>query len=52
LAPNGLDINHADAIGLYKQGRTVLKSEFYDGFTAIESNLFGTRDEDFSGTSI
>jgi hypothetical protein len=46
IAPNELDVNDADVIGLYKQGRTALKSEFYDGFTAIKPNLFGTRDED------
>jgi cytochrome P450 len=46
IAPNELDVNDADVIALYKQGRTALKSEFYDGFTAIKPNLFGTRDED------
>jgi hypothetical protein len=52
LARNGLDINYADAIGLYKQGRTALKSRFYDRFTVIKPNLFGTRDEGASGASI
>jgi cytochrome P450 len=46
IAPNELDVNDADVIALYKQGRTALKSEFYDGSTAIKPNLFGTRDED------
>lgn len=46
VTPNELDVNDADVIALHKQGRTALKSEFYDGFTAIEPNLFGTRDED------
>ena len=46
VAPNELDVNDADVIALYKQGRTALKSEFYDGFTAIKPNLFGTRNED------
>lgn len=28
-----------------KGGRHFLKSHFYDGFTAIRPNIFGTRDE-------
>jgi len=31
MAPNELDANHTDVIGLYKQGRTALKSGFYTG---------------------
>jgi hypothetical protein len=46
VTPNELDVNDADVIALYKQGRTALESEFYDGFAAIKPNLFGTRDED------
>ena len=46
IAPNELDSNDADVIGLYKQGRSAVKSIFYDGFTAIKPNLFGTQDED------
>jgi len=52
MAPNELDANHADVIGLYKQGRTALKSGFYDGFTALKPNLFGARDEDASGALV
>jgi cytochrome P450 len=46
IAPNELDMNDADVVALYKRGRSALKSEFYDGFTAIKPNLFGTSDED------
>jgi hypothetical protein len=46
IAPNELDSNDADVIGIYKQGRSAVKSNFYDGFTAIKPNLFGTQDED------
>jgi hypothetical protein len=41
IAPNELDMNDADVVALYKQGRSALKSGFYDGFTAIKPNLCG-----------
>ena len=46
IAPNELDCWDGEMIGLYKQGRSAVKSEFYDGFTAIKANLFGTKDEE------
>ncbi len=47
IGPNDLDFNEAAAVKpIYKAGRSMPKSDFYDGFTAFKANLFGTRDED------
>jgi len=47
VAPNELDFDSADVIdAIYKKGRSYVKSDFYDGFTAIKPNMFGGRDED------
>lgn len=47
IAPNEVDTNTAECIDVvYKKGgRHYLKSDFYDGFTALRPNIFGTRDE-------
>jgi hypothetical protein len=46
IGPNDLDFNGAGAVGpIYKAGRRMPKSQFYDAFTAIRPNIFGTRDE-------
>ncbi|KAI8962598.1 putative cytochrome P450 [Daldinia sp. FL1419] len=47
IGPNDLHFWSADAISpIYKSGRQMAKTEFYDGFTAFKPNLFGGRDED------
>ncbi|KAI1803997.1 putative cytochrome P450 [Daldinia bambusicola] len=47
VGPNDLHFWNADAIvPIYKSGRQMTKTEFYDGFTAFKPNLFGGRDED------
>lgn len=47
IGPNDLSFQSVDAIeAIYKSGRRVSKSEFYDGFTTFHPNLFGTRDEE------
>ncbi len=49
IGPNDLSFQSAQAIGpIYKSGRRVIKSSFYDGFTAFHPNLFGAQDEDVS----
>lgn len=46
IGPNDLDFQDADAVAaIYKSGRIMPKSSFYDGFTAFKANVFGTRDE-------
>lgn len=46
IGPNDLNFNGAGAIGaIYKAGRRMPKSQFYDAFTAIKPNIFGSRDE-------
>ena len=47
VAPDEVDTEESEVIDVvYKKGgRHYLKSEFYDGFTAIRPNIFGTRDE-------
>ena len=47
VAPNEINTNAAEVIEVvYKRGgRHYLKSDFYDGFTAVRPNIFGTRDE-------
>lgn len=47
IGPNDLSFQSVDAIeAIYKSGRRVSKSSFYDGFTTFHPNLFGTRDEE------
>ncbi|KAI1472600.1 putative cytochrome P450 [Daldinia caldariorum] len=47
VGPKDLHLWNADAIApIYKSGRKMAKTEFYDGFTAFRPNLFGGRDED------
>jgi len=47
--PNELSFWGVKAINpIYKSGRKVLKSDFYDGFTTFYPNLFGTKDEEVS----
>lgn len=49
IGPNDLSFQHAAAIdAIYKSGRKLIKSNFYDGFTTFHPNLFGTRDEEVS----
>lgn len=50
IGPNDLHFWDASAIApIYKAGRSMGKTEFYDAFTTFNPNLFGTRDEDVSG---
>ena len=52
IGPNDLSFQSINAIEpIYKSGRRVVKSNFYDGFTTFHPNLFGTRDEEVSVTS-
>ena len=52
VGPNSLDFDCKAAIPIiYKSGRSMPKSDFYQGFTAIQPNLFGTQDEDVSTTA-
>jgi hypothetical protein len=49
VGPNDLSFNSSSAVGaIYKAGRGLPKTAFYDGFTAFDPNLFGTQDEDVS----
>lgn len=49
IGPNDLAFNGAEAIApIYKSGRQMPKSVFYDAFTAFKPNVFGTRDENVS----
>jgi hypothetical protein len=53
VGPNDLSFNSADSVHMiYKAGRSLPKSGFYDGFTTFNPNLFGTRDEDVSYSSL
>ncbi|KAL9115317.1 MAG: hypothetical protein Q9227_000638 [Pyrenula ochraceoflavens] len=51
VSPDEVNTNVAEVIDVvYKKGgRHYLKSAFYDGFTAIRPNIFGTRDENLHG---
>ncbi|KAI1628552.1 cytochrome P450 [Exophiala viscosa] len=45
--PNDLSFHGVAAINpIYKSGRKVSRSNFYDGFTTFHPNLFGMRDEE------
>ena len=47
VGPNDLHFRTPDAIApIYKSGRKMPKSPFYDAFTTFNPNLFGTQDED------
>lgn len=47
IGPNDLNFASEDAVAtIYKSGRAMPKSSFYDGFTTFQANIFGTRDED------
>ncbi|KAK5056690.1 hypothetical protein LTR84_012222 [Exophiala bonariae] len=47
VGPNDLSFNSAEAVTqIYKAGRDMPKTGFYEGFTTFNPNLFGTRDED------
>ena len=49
VGPNDLSFQSVAAIApIYKSGRRLIKSSFYDGFTAFIPNLFGTQDEEVS----
>lgn len=46
IGPNDIDFWDASAIKpIYRSGRSMPKSDFYDGFKTFNANLFGTRDE-------
>lgn len=50
IGPNHLHFWDGEAIApIYKGGRKMGKTEFYDAFTAFNPNLFGGRDEDVKG---
>ncbi|KAH7010076.1 cytochrome P450 [Ilyonectria destructans] len=47
VGPNDLSFNGGKASAqIYKAGRGLPKTKFYDGFTAFNPNLFGTQDEE------
>ncbi|RBR10362.1 hypothetical protein FVER53590_12478 [Fusarium verticillioides] len=47
VGPNDLSFRNPDAVNtIYKAGRQLQKTGFYDGFTAFNPNLFGTQDEE------
>ncbi|KAF4339548.1 cytochrome P450 monooxygenase [Fusarium beomiforme] len=48
VGPNDLSFRTSDAVNtIYKAGRQLQKTSFYDGFTAFNPNIFGTQDEEF-----
>ncbi|KNB14140.1 hypothetical protein FOXG_13065 [Fusarium oxysporum f. sp. lycopersici 4287] len=47
VGPNDLSFRNPDAVNtIYKGGRQLQKTGFYDGFTTFNPNLFGTQDEE------
>lgn len=47
VGPNDLSFNNPEAVPvIYKGGRSLPKTAFYDGFTTFNPNLFGTQDEE------
>lgn len=47
IGPNDVNFQTRDAINpIYKSGRAMPKTKFYDSFQAINANLFSTRDEE------
>ncbi|KAF5572842.1 cytochrome P450 monooxygenase [Fusarium pseudoanthophilum] len=48
VGPNDLSFRDPNAVNtIYKAGRQLQKTGFYDGFTAFNPNLFGTQDEEY-----
>lgn len=47
VSPNEIDTNNADVVDVVyvKGGRHYTKSDFYNGFTAVRPNVFGTQNE-------
>lgn len=46
IAPNELSFWNAEAVApIFKSGKAVMKSQFFDGFTTFNPSLFGNRDE-------
>ncbi|KAK8219590.1 cytochrome P450 [Phyllosticta paracitricarpa] len=46
LGPNHVDISSGDAVkDVFLAGKSWVKSPFYNGFTALRPNIFGTTDE-------
>jgi len=49
VGPNDLSFNTPNAVSaIYKAGRSLPKTGFYDGFTTFNPNLFGTKDDEVS----
>lgn len=49
IGPNDLHFWNPEALtAIYKAGRTMPKTGFYDAFTTFNPNLFGTTDDDVS----
>ncbi|OAL45725.1 cytochrome P450 [Pyrenochaeta sp. DS3sAY3a] len=47
VGPNDLSFNSGSAVtSIYKAGRSLPKTSFYNGFTAFNPNLFGTQDDE------
>jgi benzoate 4-monooxygenase len=47
VGPNQLSFRQGEALPrIYKGGRHLAKTSFYDGFTSFNANLFGTQDEE------
>ncbi|CVL13713.1 related to cytochrome P450 CYP3/CYP5/CYP6/CYP9 subfamilies [Fusarium proliferatum] len=47
VGPNDLSFRNPDAVNtIYKAGRQLQKTGFYNGFTTFNPNLFGTQDEE------
>ena len=47
VGPNDLSFSTAEAVAsIYKAGRSLPKTRFYNGFTTFNPNLFGTQDEE------
>lgn len=47
VGPNDVSFNTRNAVStIYKAGRSLPKTGFYDGFTTFNPNLFGTRDDE------
>ncbi|KAK7531507.1 cytochrome P450 [Phyllosticta citribraziliensis] len=46
IGPNHVDISSGDAVkDVFLAGKSWVKSSFYNGFTALRPNIFGTTDE-------
>ncbi|KAH6685925.1 cytochrome P450 [Plectosphaerella plurivora] len=47
IGPNQISFQQGGAVPrIYKAGRVLAKTSFYDGFTSFNANLFGTQDEE------